>query len=41
MFFESSNFLMIILSSRTDLYNDNVVDVTSFSALDVVEIKLK
>ncbi len=26
------------LSSRTDLYDD-VVDVTSFSALDVVEIK--
>ncbi len=28
-----------VLSSRTDLYDD-VVDVTSVSALDVVEIKV-
>ncbi len=30
--------IFVVESSRTDLYDD-VVDVTSFSALDVVEIK--
>ena len=29
---------VVVVSSRTDL-DDDVVDVTSFSALDVVEIK--
>ncbi len=32
--------VVVVVSSGTDLYDD-VVDVTSFSALDVVEIKLK
>ncbi len=35
----SRTVILIIVSSRTELYDD-VVDVTSHSALDVVEIKL-
>ncbi len=30
----------VLTSSRTELYDDDVVDVTSLSALDVVEIKV-
>ncbi len=30
--------MFVVVSSRTDLCDDDVVDVTSFSALDVVEI---
>ncbi len=38
----SRTVVVIVVSSRTELYDDLVVDdVTSVSALDVVEIKLK
>ncbi len=35
---EGTTVDMTMMSSRTDLYDDVVVDVASFSALDVVDI---
>ncbi len=39
MIVSSRTVITVVVSSRTDP-DDDVVDVTSFSALDVVEIKL-
>ncbi len=35
-----TNLNVFVMFVRTVLYDDDVVDVTSFSALDVVEIKV-